>query len=170
MVFVATRAGASESEILDAATAYLKDERQVHADMVEDELARVRSFVRRYRLTGKANRAWLVFWNSSEAFVTTTTSNLVQALDPRFSDSRIRDFLELHYWSAEYTPRELLYYSTRRGKNPYRATANLTEDHRLLSYTCGHNPWLEARICRDIMVFDDAAGCTTVTWASDSLT
>lgn len=164
MFFVATRAGATKPEILDEARVYLQYECGVRADFLDGELERVETFLSQYRLTGKAKNAWLVFWNSSSSYVTDVTSNLVQVLDPRISERRICEFLELHYRAVEYSPKELLYYSTRPRKNPYKARGNFSKGQRLLSYSCGHNPWLEARFCHDITVWDFQAEATKVSW------
>ncbi len=167
MVFVAARAGALRSDILDAATVHLRGEGIREADL-EIHLARVQQFLDSFRIVGKARKAWLVFWNGTESPTTDYTTNLVQALDPRTSEKKICDFLELHYSAIEYTSRELLYFSTRKKKNPYRASPELTSDHRLIAYTCGHNPWLEARFCFDVVVCEAEGGEQSVFWSAAS--
>ncbi|WP_168453774.1 hypothetical protein [Sphingopyxis microcysteis] len=167
MFFVAARAGADKSDILCAAADHLRDH-GVNENGLTIQLAGVERFLDRYKIIGKARSSWLVFWNGTDCPVADFTNNLVVALDPRTSEQKILDFLELHYRAVEYSSRELLYYSTRKKKSPYRASAVLTSDHRLIAYTCGHNPWLEARFCKNIVVFDVEGEKQKVTWSTDS--
>lgn len=169
MFFVATRAGASKEDILGEAQRYLLEVRGIPVNAAEEQLNRVTSFLRRYALTYEAKQAWLVFWNRSDSLVINATSDLVQALDPRISERRIYEFLEFYYRAVEYTPCELLYYATRPSKNPYRAEVNKPSDRQPLSYTCGHDPWLEARYCRQVRIWNIEGGGTKVCWDMNDL-
>ena len=165
--FLTQRAGASLEDVADEVRSYLLSI-GCEGAFVAEQVEHVRSYFASVKVSGKKKQAWLVFWNGSESYVKDQTTDLVLAFDPRFSDETVCKFVEQHYQAVEYSSREKLYFSTRKRKNPYRCIAEFSEDRRVMAYTCGHNPWLEARFCHDVIVADMPDGTQLTSWKRDS--
>lgn len=165
--FMAHRAAVSLQNVAEEARAYLLSI-DCKKDLVSEQVDRVQSYFNSIKVSGNSKKAWLVFWNGSENFVKDQTSNLVFAFDPRVSQEAVCKFVEQHYQAVEYSPREKVYFSTRKTKNPYRCQADFGRDRRILAYICGHNPWLEARFCYEIIVAELPDGTQIASWQRDS--
>jgi hypothetical protein len=165
--FTALRAGASSMAVAEEARGYLTSI-GCDQDFVRTQIESVKSYFKSIKVCGKSKKAWLVFWNGSDNFVKDQASSLVLAFDPRMSPESVRNFVELHYQAAEYSFQEKVYFSTRKKKNPYRCEMVLDSAKRLMAYTCGHNPWLEARFCHDVIVAELPDGTQIVSWQRDS--
>lgn len=165
MLFFALRDNASPEQILDEARTYLDEAMGLGYQSVEQQLARVTAFLRTFHLVKKKKAAWLIFWNSIPASEEDLGREVLTIMDSRKSPERIEYFLEQTYIATQYGLREKMLYATRPKDNPYRATIN--QDHvrgRLISITCGHNPWLEARSVRDLRLERAPDGHELLSW------
>ena len=80
------------------------------------------------------------------------------------------DFMTAYYLGQKGSYLEKIYFAIRRKNNPYLATFVGDPEWKRFGYTCGHNPWLEARLCHDIHVFSFDERFEIVEWNRDSLT
>lgn len=160
---VARHVNASNSDILAEALNYLGDGTGIANASISAQLAAVGQFLDAGKFVKQSRCLWLVFWNPIE-LRDPSQSALVAAFDPRRSMTRIADFLEEHYWSACGSLSENLHYATRCKRRPYRTTYNTNDEERTTTLTCGPNPWLEAKICRNVAVVIDATGREYLTW------
>ena len=79
--------------------------------------------------------AWLVTWEGTKP----PAERVVAVLNYRFSDTKIRQIVEVLYAALTYTESDKLL-SAKPRQNPY--PAKLTHFERI---DCGHNPFLYAR-------------------------
>lgn len=135
---------------------------------IAEQLDRVKALIKAKQPGQKFRRLWLIFWNSIDDPVNLSTNQLVQAFDPRASETRIIQFLTDFYSSSKYSARELAYFATRKKANPYAAHPIVDSASRLKGYHCGHDPWLEARLCQQIVVHTPEMGKVSVSWSQDS--
>jgi hypothetical protein len=99
-------------------------------------------------------KAWLVTWESAgdhgwEALTVSEAERIHRVaaiLSPRLSVPRVADMVTLLYARAAYTLREQAHYATTRGHKPYPAR----QDPWWAYVTCGHNPWLYARVVSNL--------------------
>jgi hypothetical protein len=89
----------------------------------------------------KLKSAWVVTWVGSN----THNDPPLAVLDYRLSHSSVRDIVELLWAVDRYTPEEQLRYVKSPKDNPYPASVSLFQ-----RITCGHNPFLFARLVRDL--------------------
>ena len=83
----------------------------------------------------------------------------------RLAGRRVAEVMELLYASARYTLSERLEMPLRPSRNPYRARlGQLHGDPWEGHITCGHNPFLEARLVESLRVEVDADGEERLTW------
>lgn len=164
MYHFALRSGVSPTEILSEARSYLDGAMGLGGGSHAEELERVERFLSEFKLVTHKRSAWLVFWNRALA-EDEANPPIVAIFDSRKTPERIADFVEQTYISTHYSLREKIHYATRPKKNPYRAQINYNKEQgRLVSITCGHNPWLEARIVRQMRLTMDADGRQLLTW------
>jgi hypothetical protein len=164
MYHFALRSGASPTEILSEARSYLDAAIGLGGSPHAEELERVERFLSEFKLVTHKRSAWLVFWNQVLA-EEETTPPIVAIFDSRKTPERIADFLEQTYISTQYSLREKIHYATRPKKNPYRAQINYDRERgRLVSITCGHNPWLEARYVKQMRLTKNPEGRELLTW------
>ena len=79
--------------------------------------------------------AWLVTWEGTKP----PAERVVAVLNYRFSDTKVRQIVEVLYAALTYTESDKLL-SAKPRQNPY--PAKLTHFERI---DCGHNPFLYAR-------------------------
>lgn len=160
MLFMALRVRASEDEILDEARGYLA-KKGVSGFAAEEQLARVAKFIRSAKLVRRKKSAWLITRRSD---VNSEGTEVVAILDSRRSVDRVREFLEQFHIATEYGLSEKLLYAARPKENPYPAKANVDrESMRVVNVSCGHNPWLDARLVRNLEVMRSGEQ-TVLTW------
>ncbi len=107
--------------------------------------------------------AWLVTWEHGGNHAR-PEREIAAILNPRWSGERVRDHVEWIYANATFSLAERVAYAKHKSFNPYPA-----EFDRLRGapwsgrITCGHNPYLYARLVDDLRVFhDDGEG--SVSW------
>lgn len=102
--------------------------------------------------------AWLVTWEHIGDHAKPTRE--VEAFfNPHWSADRVIVLVEFIYASKEYSLAEQISIAKSRKNNPYPATR--TERGHI---TCGHNPWLHARLVDNLRVETTASGKDKVTW------
>lgn len=159
---MALRAGATRQQVLDEARSYLAETIRSNPQEVERMVRSVDRFMKRLDRATRKKAAWVVFWNGPA--VRRGEESIVAVLDPRKSQERVRDFIEQTYASANYSLTEKIRLATNRKDNPYPARMNVDPDYRLVSITCGHNPWLEARWVKNVRLVEDSEGHQRLTW------
>src|SRR3990172_4988231 len=93
--------------------------------------------------------AWLVTWDWCGRHAA-VADRVAAILSSRKSEDSIMKFVEFLYLHATGYPEELAYYANRRHRIPYKAQ----RDHGC-GITCGHNPWLHARLVMGLTVEED---------------
>jgi hypothetical protein len=88
------------------------------------------------------------------------TDKIAAVFNPRWSSHRVAGYVEALYAIANSTVGELAHYAKVSGSNPY--SAKIDNNSQI---TCGHHPWLEARVVDDLeVVRDPATGLETISW------
>lgn len=82
-------------------------------------------------------------------------------LNYRRSSTSVAHFVEQLHISKSYSLAEKLHYSVKPKDNPYPA---IISNERLATITCGHNPWVEAKMVRNISLGRDVAGHELLEW------
>jgi hypothetical protein len=107
--------------------------------------------------------AWLVTWEwmGEHAKV---DNPLVAILDRRLGYARVAEFVRLTWASAMLTPEELIA-GARARRFPYEprrgARGGIPIDFEM---DCGHNPFLFARLVRNIRIESDDDGARVLRW------
>ncbi len=110
-------------------------------------------------------RAWLVTWEwASDRAPVEDKDRIAAVLNSRLSAERVKEIVEILYVNATYSLSERLGYASREWFNPYPAQFGMTPGE----VTCGHNPWLYARIVDQLQVERDEAGEEKLTWQPPS--
>ncbi len=101
-------------------------------------------------------KAWLITWDwiGDHAAV---DNLLVAIFTSRRTDKWVAEFLEQFYLAFSCTARDMAYYANRKKKIPYKANTpmiinDIPHGNRI---TCGDNPWLYARVVRDLNIKSD---------------
>lgn len=116
--------------------------------------------------TGKRRgiSAWLVTWEHSGDHAKPPTT-VAAVLNPRLSGRRITEIVELLYANASYDPSERIAIAGRRASNPYPARfGTLYGTPWEGEITCGHNPWLEARLVDNLRAEKNSSGEERFAW------
>lgn len=97
-------------------------------------------------------------------------------MDYRYSEKKIKRFIEWIYVSQRLAFHEQMAYAKRRGSNPYPAKygsleVRTSKDSGLPDrgtwrgqIICGGNPWLFARMVRDVVAYVDEEGREHLKW------
>jgi len=108
-------------------------------------------------------KAWLVTWEWAGDHAK-RPDKVAEILDPRLPPERVRRIVELLY-HREASLSEKVSWRLRHKTQPYPAEFVTLEG---LPYqgeiTCGHNPWLRARLVDDLTIERGADGKETATW------
>lgn len=109
-------------------------------------------------------KAWLITWEHIGDHVK-PSKRIVALLSPRWSPVRVRDHVHVLYSMEGYSPAEKLGLLKRRSQIPYPADFQETQGR----ITCGHNPWLYARLVDDLRVSTEATAIDGLTWTERPL-
>jgi hypothetical protein len=86
--------------------------------------------------------AWLITWNWHDK----DEEDVTLVLNYRFSETRIKNIVELLYVSKYLSDDEKMLYASNNKANPYPAEFDAIDGIKYGGrITCGHNPWLHAR-------------------------
>ncbi len=95
----------------------------------------------------------------------TPPETVAAVLSPRLSARRVLEIVELLYANASYDPSERIAFAKSRKGNPYRARFGVLHgvpwEGKIV---CGYNPWLEARLVRNLRADRDATGEERFVW------
>ena len=108
-------------------------------------------------------KAWLVTWEWMGEHAK-RRDKVAEILDPRLSGAKVRGIIELLY-HHEASLSEKVAWRLRRQRQPYPAEFVKLEG---MPYegeiSCGHNPWLRARLVDDLSIVRDEHGKEKATW------
>lgn len=111
----------------------------------------------------KGYSAWLVTWEWSGNHAR-PDHKVVEILDPRLPPERVRQIVELLYHQNALL-REKVAWRLLRRKQPYAAEFQILEGTQWrYDITCGHNPWLHARLVDNLRIETDAEDNETAVW------
>jgi hypothetical protein len=103
----------------------------------------------------RGRKAWLVTWEWSGDHAR-REPQVVTIYRPQLSGERVGELVEALYTQLEYTLRERITWTLDPKANPYRAQfGTLGGVTWPGDITCGHNPWLHARLVDDLVVDDN---------------
>lgn len=111
----------------------------------------------------KGLKAWLVTWEWSGRHAE-PKERVVEILDPRLPPEKVRQIVELRYHQDALLS-EKIAWRLRRRKQPYPAEFQILEGTQWrYDITCGHNPWLHARLVDNLIVEVGPDGEEIPTW------
>lgn len=111
----------------------------------------------------KGLSAWLITWEWSGHHAE-PQEKIVDILDPRMSPESVREIVELLY-HRKASLSERVAWRLRKRKQPYPAEFVTIEGvRRAGQITCGHNPWLTARLVDNLIIATGADGNETASW------
>ena len=102
-------------------------------------------------ITSKSKKAWLITWEWHGEH-NEKTDKIVRIINYRFSDSTVRDIVEQIYVDSEYSLLERLQYI-----KSYKNKRSIPDRTRIRNFhiNCGYNPYLWARLVKNIKVVDE---------------
>ena len=109
-------------------------------------------------------KAWLITWDQAGGHPR-QKDKIVSILSGRLSAKTVFDYVERLYVSSEYSLSDRLAYAKNRKNNPY--PAQFVSINGVLwegQITCGHNPFLFARLVKNIRVEVDSDGEEQLHW------
>lgn len=158
MFHAALRAGASESEIIHEAVAYLT-QKGCSSDEISRQIERIKSFSPKPTAKVRSARAWLVTLESTEK-----PPVVVSIFKAQRSAGFVREYMEQYYIDNFYSIQEKLVYAQSRKNNPYPATFETLDGVPWLArITCGHNPYLYGRLVLKLRIIKGEQG-DHLTW------
>jgi hypothetical protein len=107
--------------------------------------------------------AWLITWGWMSDHAA-TEDKIVTVLSPTRTRHEVADIVQILYTQFTSTVGELAHYAADPSAVPYKSEISETAPgyYRI---TCGHHPWLEARLVRDLSVVSgEDASEEIVTW------
>lgn len=160
-VFSSIRAGISSDDFLTEADVYLR-ECVGFGPEIKDQIARVEEFLSQTKLVRKKKSAWLIYQTEASHH---SPSEVLCIIDSRRGVDRVSQLVEQMYMAQNYSLVEKMHFSSRPRDNPYPAKASFTERHAII--TCGHNPWLEARVVRNLKLNRSPNGVELLEWGGN---
>ena len=82
------------------------------------------------------------------------------------SPNKIQEFVEEYYMATHYSLEEKMHYSSHPKDNPYPATfaSHPMGGRWYAKIDCGPNPFIHARLVRNLKLFKGADGDSALTW------
>lgn len=162
MVFVAQHASASLQDICDEARRHL-EQQGCNADSIARQLERVAGFYKSVKFQVKKKRAWLVRWESTEEPV--QEQSIIAIFDSRKSSDFVADFVQQFYISHTCSIEEKVHYSSHSKEFPYQVEYERVRGAPWLgSMSCGHNPFITARVVEHLSLATSKDGATSLHW------
>lgn len=107
--------------------------------------------------------AWIITWEGSSPREV-MEDRVVNFLSPEKTPSEVAEVVQMLYAQFTSTLGELARYAADPGSVPYKSTLNPTKAGYYW-VACGHNPWLEARLVKELSVqMDEDTLLETVSW------
>lgn len=165
MVFAAMRDGASIDDIKEAAVAYL-EERSWNPATIPSQIQRVEKYLKSFKPAKRKKSAWLLTWEYANDDRRPISDRVIAIRDGRMSSEKIKEFVEQTYIASLYSLDEKMHYSSHAKDNPYPAVYGMHPKggRCLAKMTCGHNPFIMARVVRDLRLYNDKEGDEALTW------
>lgn len=159
MFHAALNAGVTINEIVVETEQYLASQ-GCSEDFITDQVKLIQNFRHNPRKKLKSKRAWLITWEGTD-----TGSEVVAILNYRRSSETVSIFVEQLYIASEYSNVEKLTYAKNIKDNPYRPEYDTIDGTRWGSrMTCGHNPFLLARVVVNLAIIEDESGEESLIW------
>ncbi len=109
-------------------------------------------------------KAWLITWDQAGGHLR-QKDKIVSILSGRLSAKTVFDYVERLYVNSEYSLSDRLAYAKNRKDNPYPAQfVSINGVPWEGQITCGHNPFLFARLVRNTRVEVDLNGDEQLCW------
>lgn len=107
--------------------------------------------------------AWIITWEGASPREV-MEDKVVNFLSPEKTPSEVAEVVQMLYAQFTSTLGELARYAADPGSVPYKSTMNPTKAG-YYRVACGHNPWLEARLVKELSVrMDEDTLLETVSW------
>ena len=159
MFHAAMNAGATLEDILGEADRFLRKQ-GCTKNYIAEQTRRIRQYPHNPRKKLKSKRAWLITWQGINF-----TEKVVAILSSRKSAETVAHFTEQYYIASTYSISEKITYAKSSKDNPYRVEFDdingVPWSGRM---TCGHNPFLVARIVTNLAVISDGDGNEKLVW------
>ncbi|MCK5601381.1 hypothetical protein KAR91_05925, partial [Candidatus Pacearchaeota archaeon] len=165
MFHIALSQKASMPEIISEAKKHLKFYRATD-DFIKEQVKRIKCFSPNpLKNKIKMSKAWLVTWEGTDVESKYLSDNIVSVFSSRTSSEKIKNFIENYYISNNYSLLEKLTYAKNRKNNPYQAEyCRINGVQWLGRMTCGHNPFLYARVVQNLTVGLGDGSDESVVW------
>ena len=119
---------------------------------------------KRQLLHERGMSAWLLTWEFGPGRQRSARDRIAAILNPRWSSDRILRIVEVLHNAKNYSLTEQAGYANTYAFNPYPAEYLRVNGVRHLGFiTCGHSPWLYARLVTDLKI-QGPRGKELVTW------
>lgn len=159
MFHAALNAGVTIDEIVVEAKQYLASQGCCE-NFITDQIKLIRGFRHNPRKKLKSKRAWLITWEGTDI-----DSKVAAILNYRRSPEAVSVFVEQLYIASKYSNAEKLVYAKSLKNNPYRPEYDTINGIRWGGrLTCGHNPFLDARIVVNLAIIEDESGEERLVW------
>ena len=166
MLHLALCQGASMSKVIEEVTKFLKSQGG-HPDHIKHQIKLIKSFrPNPFKAKIKKKKAWLVTWENAGKTKKDNSEDIVSIFDSRKSATKVKEFVEQYYISENYSLFEKATYATKSKNNPYPAEFEQIEGGGRWQgrITCGHNPFLFARVVENLVVVFSNNGNEVITW------
>jgi|GEM_PF-2462794 len=154
MVYLSKAHKVTLKEILDEATIYLTSINQSEA-AIQEQLDRVKRYYKSAKFQKKKKSAWVIYWSYSDKEF--DKGHIISIMDSRKSYQYVADFVLQKYLDQESTVEEKVHYSSHLKSYPYQVEYQRVNGIPWTgSMTCGHNPFIVARIVKNLTLsYDD---------------
>jgi len=152
----------SIDEILNEAKSYLS-EQGCGPEFIADEIARVERFYKSLKFQSKKKSAWIVHWEYSDKPF--AEDSIIAIFDSRKTGHNVADFVLQHYIAVTASLEEKVHYSSRLKDFPYQAEFTKVDSALWTgSITCGHNPFITARVVKNLTLSTNDKGKEMLLW------
>ena len=119
---------------------------------------------------GSLKSAWLVTWEWSGDHARVEDDPAVALFNYRWPAETVRLIVEQLYATFEYSIPEKVAVARNKRSNPYPARARDIDGAPFWGEMfCGDNPWLRARLVKDVRIEIDTSGKKTLRWSERKL-
>lgn len=114
----------------------------------------------------KVKSAWLGTWDGTQE----DGKRIAFIMNYRYGSSKVADFMERLYAATEYGVIDQIRYAKNPKHNPYQAKAGVIKlpSGEYCSFggqiTCGHNPFIYARMVANLEIIESADGEDELIW------
>ena len=148
MVYLSKVHKISLKEILQEAEIYWTSKGQNKA-LIQEQLDRTKRYYKSIEFKKNKKSAWIIYWNYAEKKF--DQSHIIAIFDSRNSNRCIESFIIHHYLAHQGTLEEKVYFSSHIKEYPYKVEYEKINGVKWSgSMSCGHNPFITARIVRNL--------------------